>query len=252
MTEKDRVVICCGTTDDKGKRMNETGSKKRCILVCAGDMEIAEIPVRDGDRVVAVDGGYLYCQALGIEPDVLIGDFDSLGELQEQPGESFRDATAAHTANGEENTAKKRIIRLDPVKDDTDTLAALRYGLEQGYEEFHLYCALGGRLEHTIANLQCLLFLKHAKAAGYLWDGNSMTTVIQNESLTFRQEMEGMLSVFAIGERAEGVTEKGLKYLLEDATLTNDFPVGISNEFIGEKAVLSVKNGTLLVIVRWE
>ena len=61
-----------------------------------------------------------------------------------------------------------------------------------------------------------------------------------------------MLSVFAIGERAEGVTEKGLKYLLEDATLTNDFPVGISNEFIGEKAVLSVKNGTLLVIVRWE
>ncbi len=218
----------------------------RCILICAGDLEISQIPVREKDLVIAVDGGYEYCRLLEIEPDVIIGDFDSLGERCTRQMEE-----AWGPVSGTGRPVPGKVIRLNPMKDDTDTLAALRYGLEQGYREFHLYGALGGRLEHTIANLQCLLFLKHERASGYLWDGSTMTTLIQNESLSFREEMEGMLSVFAVGERAVGVTEKGLKYLLEDAVLTNDFPVGISNEFIGEKAELSVQDGTLLVMVRW-
>ncbi len=218
----------------------------RCILVCAGDLEISQIPVQEKDLVIAVDGGYGYCQLLEIEPDVVIGDFDSLGESYAQ---QLEEACGSEPETGKHVPGE--VIRLNPVKDDTDTLAALRYGLEQGYREFHLYGALGGRLEHTIANLQCLLFLKHAKASGYLWDAGTMTTLIRNESLSFREEMEGMLSVFAVGGQAVGVTEKGLKYLLHDAVLTNDFPVGISNEFIGEKAELSVRDGTLLVMVRW-
>ena len=96
-----------------------TEKKNKCILICAGDLEIAEIPEkREGDLVIAVDGGYLYCQVLGIEPDVVIGDFDSLGEdnrAQIGPGQ--------------------RMISLNPVKDDTDTLAALRLGLAEGYRE---------------------------------------------------------------------------------------------------------------------
>ena len=78
-----------------------------------------------------------------------------------------------------------------------------------------------------------------------------MITLIENESLTFREDMEGMLSVFAIGGTAEGVGEKGLRYRLDQAVLTEAFPVGISNEFIGEQAEVSVKKGALLVIVRW-
>ena len=213
----------------------QTEKKSRCILICAGDLEIAEIQERqEGDLVIAVDGGYLYCQVLGIEPDVVLGDFDSLEEdSREQIG------------------AGRRMISLNPVKDDTDTLAALRFGLAEGYREFHLYGALGGRLEHTLANLQCLLFLKREGASGYIWDSCSMTTVIENESLTFRGEMEGMLSVFAMGGTAEGVGEKGLRYQLDQAVLTETFPVGISNEFIGEQAEVSVKKGALLIIVRW-
>ena len=95
------------------------------------------------------------------------------------------------------------------MKDDTDTLAALKFGLEQGHREFHLYGALGGRLEHTMANLQCLLFLKRVGAAGYIWDGNTMTTVIQNETLSFRKEMEGMLSVLLWAERRKALWRKG-------------------------------------------
>ena len=217
--------------------------QESCVLICAGDLEISQIPIREHDLVIAVDGGYMYCQLFAIEPDVVIGDFDSLEENSVRQME---------LAAKEENGGKKRIIRLDPMKDDTDTLAALKFGLEQGHREFHLYGALGGRLEHTMANLQCLLFLKRVGAAGYIWDGNTMTTVIQNETLSFRKEMEGMLSVFAVGGKAEGVVEKGLKYLLDDAVLDENFPVGISNEFIGEKAELTVKNGSLLVILRWD
>lgn len=214
----------------------------RCIVVCAGDLEISDIPVKEDDLVIAVDGGYMYCSIFGIEPDVVIGDFDSLEEKY------IRQLEKKYS---EETDAKKRLIRLNPRKDDTDTLAALRYGQKLGYEEFHLYGAMGGRLEHTIANIQSLLFLKNAKAKAYIWDGCMMMTLIQNESITFRQEMEGMLSVFAVGGTASGVTETGLKYELTDAMLKEDFPVGISNEFIGEKAEISVLQGTLLVIVRW-
>lgn len=225
--------------------MEKTEKKGRCILVCAGDLEISDIPVREEDLVVAVDGGYLYCQIFGIEPDVVIGDFDSLEEKY------VAEMEAVYSENVSE-TGKKRMIRLNPVKDDTDTLAALRFGLEEGFREFHLYGALGGRLEHTLANLQCLLFLKEAGAAAYIWDGTSMITLIRNEAISFRKEMEGMLSVFAVGGKAEGVNIKGLKYILTDAVIKEDFPIGISNEFIGEKAEIEVKKGALLIIVRWE
>lgn len=214
----------------------------RCVLVCAGDLEISEIPVGEGDLVIAVDGGCMYCDVLGIEPDVIIGDFDSL------TAEYIYRLKEAENGKDEK---KKRIIHLNPVKDDTDTLAAIRLGLQEGYREFHLYGAMGGRLEHTIANLQCLQYLKKEGAAGYLWDGNMMATVIVNESISFRREMEGMVSVFATGESASGVTEKGLKYLLNDAEITNSFPIGVSNEFIGERAEISVKDGALLILVRW-
>lgn len=212
---------------------------EKCILVCAGDLEISEIPLTSGDYVIAVDGGYLYCQVFGIIPDAVIGDFDSLEEKYLLEIE-------------EKESDKPKLVRLKPEKDDTDTLAALRMGLELGYREFHFYGALGGRLEHTIANLQCLLFLKNAGASGYIWDGVTMMTLIKDETISFKQEMEGMLSVFAVGGKAEGVTESGLKYELTDAVIESDFPIGISNEFIGEKAQISVKKGALLIMVRWE
>ncbi len=214
----------------------------RCIVVCAGDLEISDIPVKEEDLIIAVDGGYMYCNIFEIEPDVIIGDLDSLEEKYVKQIE---------TKYSEEETVPRRLIRLNPEKDDTDTLAALRYGLEQGCKEFHLYGAMGGRLEHTIANIQCLLFLKNAGAKAYIWDGCMMMTIVRDEAISFREEMEGVLSVFAIGGTAKGVSEKGLKYQLTDAVIKEDFPIGISNEFIGEKAEISVEEGTLLVIVRW-
>lgn len=210
-----------------------------CILICAGDMNLTQIEAAKEDYVIAVDGGYLYCQFLGIEPQLVIGDFDSIGEEHEE-------ALAQYAAK-----YPQRLVRLQPEKDDTDTLAAVKEGLKRGYRNFRFYAAMGGRIEHTIANMQTLLFLKEQGAQGYLMDAECMVFVICEEEIAFRREMEGYLSLFAMNGQAAGVTIRHMKYPLQDATVTESFPIGISNEYIGEAASVSVKKGNLLAIVRW-
>lgn len=211
----------------------------KCIVICAGDFTPIEIKKRDGDFVIAVDGGYLYSKIAEIAPNLIIGDFDSVGGAEREELSLMK------------VTAPERVVELNPCKDDTDTLAALRIGLERGYRNFHIYGASGGRLEHTIANIQCLHFLKNHGAKGYILDAYSMMTLIQNETVAFQKDMKGYLSLFSLNERAKGVTIKNMKYLLERVELTNDFPIGISNEFIGEAGEVTVEDGTLLAIVRW-
>lgn len=212
----------------------------KCLLICAGDIALTEIRYdKEKDMVIAVDGGYLYCKFLQMEPDLIIGDFDSIEE------EHYQEILVIEKENPD------KVIRLKPEKNDTDTLAALRIALDMGYTTFQIHGGLGGRLEHIMANTQCLLYLRRNGAKGYIMGENSMITVIEKEPLHFRKEMEGFVSIFSMGDKAIGVTIKGLKYPLENATITNDFPIGISNEFIGEEASISVEDGALLVITTW-
>lgn len=211
----------------------------KCIVICAGDFMPVEIKKNEGDYVIAVDGGYLYSKVSELAPDLIVGDFDSVGEAEREELSLMK------------LTAPERIVELNPCKDDTDTLAALRIGLEMGYRNFHIYAALGGRLEHTIANIQCLHFLKNHGAKAYILDASCMMTLIQNETVAFQKNMEGYLSLFSLNEKAKGVTIKNMKYPLEHTELANDFPIGISNEFIGEAGEVTVEDGTLLAIIRW-
>ena len=128
-------------------------------------------------------------------------------------------------------------------------LTALRIGMEKGYRRFFIYGALGGRIEHTIANIQCLIYLKNNGARGYILDGGITMSVLREETVAFGNTEEGYLSLFSLGEKAEGVTITGMKYLLTDAKITNDYPIGISNEFIGEESRIEVKRGMLLLIL---
>ncbi len=212
----------------------------KCILVCAGEFVPIEIPVEDGDYVIAVDGGFRYCQMLGILPDLILGDMDSASEEERAVIEEI------------EREDPSRIHRLKLEKDDTDTLSAVREGLERGYRKFYFYGALGGRLDHSIANIQTLLFLKKQGAVGYILTDTQLVTVIRNEEITFHAGVEGRMSLFSLGEKAEKVTIKGMKYVLTEDTVTNDFPIGISNEFIKtEEALVRVENGELLIMVEW-
>lgn len=209
----------------------------KCIVIGAGDLTLGNIAVGEEDFVIAVDGGLGYCGVLEVEPDLLIGDFDSVSEEEEKAVRLL------------EQEIPDRVIRLAREKDDTDMLAALKEGLARGYRQFHIYAGTGGRFDHTLANIQCLLYLKKRDAVGYLIDGTGMMLVICGEAVHFRKNLEGTLSLFSLGEKANGVTISGMKYELENAVLTNDFPIGISNEFIGEEAMISVEEGELVCMI---
>lgn len=212
---------------------------KKCIIIGAGDLTVGSINVNKEDLVIAVDGGINYCGVLEIEPDIILGDFDSVNEAQREAILKMKEQMP------------ERVVVLQPEKDDTDMLAALRLGLERGYDYFLIYGGTGGRIEHTLANIQCLLFLKKQGAVGYLMDGSGMVFVMKNEEVKLRDNLEGYFSLFCLGKEAKGVTIKGLKYELEDYTMTNHFPIGVSNEFIGKEAIVSVREGELVGIVNY-
>ena len=198
---------------------------KECVIFCAAECDGLARPLSTDAFVIAADGGLRHTEALGITPDAVLGDFDSLG----------------YTPEG---------ANVFPVeKDDTDAMLAVRLGLRQGCGEFLLYGSLDGpRLDHTVANFQTLQFLADHGATGYLIGNTAMVTVVKNGKITFPAGLSGTISVFCMGPDAEGVTEKGLFYGLENAILTSGFPLGVSNHFTGEKAEISVKSGSLLVL----
>ena len=204
---------------------------KRCFIFAAGTFYgLRRKPEEPEDLVIAADAGYRTCRELGIVPDLLLGDFDSM----EQP-EDF--------AN----------IHRSPVeKDDTDTMLAVKTGLEQGCGEFYLYGGTGGRrLDHTLANLQTLLYLRRRGARGYLYDNDFVWTVIENETIRVDKTVEwGLLSVFCLGDRARGVTETGVQYPLQGAELTAEVPLGVSNHILEPVAMVGVETGALAV--GWE
>ena len=196
-----------------------------CIIFCAAGFEELVQPIEKEDFVIAADGGLMHTEKLGIVPNEILGDFDSLGHVPEG-------------------------ANVFPVeKDDTDAMLAVRRGLSLGYREFVLYGSLDGpRLDHTIANFQTLQFLTDRGAVGYLAGKDYLVTVVQNGSIRFPAGCKGTISVFCMGKDAEDVTLEGLYYPLQHGTLTAGFPLGVSNHFTGEAAAITVKNGSLLVL----
>lgn len=200
-----------------------------CFIIGAGPFY--GLPVAPGpeDVVLAADGGYRHCQTAGITPDLLLGDFDSLES--ERPND-----LPTHTFPVE--------------KDDTDTMLAIRYGLEQGYETFHLYGGTGGRMDHTLANLQALGFLARHGARGYLYEEHMVFTALCNGSLTLPARAEGIFSLFCLGAEAQGVSIQGGQYPLDHGALSPFFPLGVSNHFQGQPVHIDVEDGC--VLVGWE
>ena len=196
-----------------------------CIIFCAAEFDTLAEPIARGDYIIAADGGYSHVQKLGLEPDCVLGDFDSLGYIPDH-------------------------AKLFPVeKDDTDAMLAVRRGLSLGYDRFLLYGSLDGpRLDHTVANFQTLLFLADHGAQGYLIGRDYIVTAIKNDTLTFPENAHGILSVFCMGGDAKGVTLENLKYPLENGTLSAGFPLGVSNHFTGKPAAVTVAEGKLLLL----
>ncbi|NLU25346.1 MAG: thiamine diphosphokinase [Clostridiales bacterium] len=197
-----------------------------CFIFGAGSFDGLVCRPAPGDYVIAADGGYRWCRQEGIEPDLLLGDFDSLPQVPEL----------------------NHILRVPVEKDDTDMMLSVKKGLEMGHTLFYLYGGMGGdRTDHTIANLQTLLYLTRRGARGYLYGKDEYYTALCNGRIEFPAQKAGILSVFCLGEAAEGVHIAGGQYPLDNARLTSEFPLGVSNHFVGQPIRVSVKQGMLLL-----
>lgn len=199
---------------------------KTCYIIAAGDATEIKINKSENDIIIACDAGLRHCERNNIFPDVVIGDFDSLGFVP-----------------GNENT-----IVLPVEKDDTDTSFAVKYAMKKGYSRFVIFAGMGGkRPEHTYANIALLAFISKNGGVGYLVDNNNTVTAITDSQICFRSGLSGDISVFSFESESHGVTEKGLLYSLENATIRNCDIVGVSNSFTGTESIVSVKNGTLII-----
>ena len=199
---------------------------RRCVIVTGGDY--APIgPTEEGDFVLACDRGYEYVRREGLVPDLLLGDFDSYaGALPEGVP----------------------VERFQKEKDDTDTMLAIRWAAAQGFEAVRLCCALGGRLDHLLANIQSLHFALEAGMEAEAGDAETWLRVLRPGSYTIPRREGKSLSLFALSERVRGLTLCGTKYELSGAELRCSFPLGVSNEFSGAEVRLRFDDGVLLLM----
>lgn len=197
-----------------------------CYVVGAGENYGLDFTPRSNDFVIAADAGFQVLEQNGIRIDMVIGDFDTLNFVPEH----------------------SNVIVLNREKDDTDMRAAVCEGIKAGYKTFHIYGGTGGRIEHTIANMQLLTELSSNGRQGFLFGRDYIITALTNGTFDFPANLSGFISIFSHSDKAEGVCLKGLKYELQNAVLANTYPLGVSNEFMGEKSSISVTKGTLLIV----
>lgn len=204
--------------------------EQTCYIFGAGDyggLTLCPADISDG-LVIAADGGFAQLEQWGISPHLAVGDFDSLGRVPQ----------------GVE------VVRHPVMKDDTDMMLAVQTGIRLGCTRFLLYGGLGGRLDHTLANVHILAWLARLGLPAFLLGEDTAVTAVHDGALVFDAGCQGTLSLFAWGGAARGVTLRGLLYPLERAELSPERPLGVSNEFLGQRAHVSVQSGTLAALWR--
>ena len=200
---------------------------KKYVIITGGSCGKVDVP-SDAEKVIACDLGYLHAVKNGIKPDFIIGDFDSYtGDLpQDIP-----------------------TMRYKKEKDDTDTMLAIKYAIEQGATEILVYGAFGGRVDHQLANIQSAIFAAEHGVLCCMKDENNSFYAFKDGEITVKRGKSGNVSIFALSNECKGVNATGLKYHLDSITLTNSFPIGVSNEFLDNESKISVQSGILAVVI---
>lgn len=222
-----------------------------CFLFGAGEYDTMPIlPVED-DYVIAVDGGFDYLLQANISPDLVIGDFDSVTSCHISKTKLIPDCET---------------LSFPPEKDYTDMHLAVKEGIIRGFDTFVIYGGLGGRIDHSLANIQLLAWLAGQGMSGYLIGSGQVITSITNTSFSVKNETtpdnrikalfspvtNRYISIISQSDISKGVTIKGLKYETDNTTLTNNFALGTSNNYTGSDYMITVKNGTLIIVSELE
>lgn len=208
---------------DKVKKEEKRG---RCFIF--GALEAGYYPESPakGDYIIAADRGYANAAALGLRPDMVVGDFDSLGSPPEHDN----------------------IVRLQVRKDDTDMEHAAVAALDMGFTDFVIYGAVGGKLDHTMGNIAVAQMIADRGGRAVFYGDDSSFTVVRNSSFAFAPRVGGRVSVISLSDVSRGVSVRGLSYEADGVDLPRASTLGVSNEFVGKSAEISAVDGTLLII----
>ncbi len=198
-----------------------------CVIFAGGVIDAAQPEIPQDCALICADRGLLTARRLGKTPDYIVGDFDSLGCVPDEPG----------------------AVVYPSQKDDTDTMLAVKYACDKGYDTVEIYGGLGGRLDHTVANLQTLLYMAERGVYGVLIDGQNRVTMQTGGMVRQYRRCEGWyFSLLSFSEECHGVHVKGTEYLLHGAVLRQNFPLGVSNRITEEFAEVWLEEGALLVV----
>ena len=200
----------------------------KCLIIAAHMKDKIRDLVNPDDYgfIICADNSFVLAEQEGIHPDLVIGDFDH------EPEVDYSSLTC-------------EVIRLPAVKDDTDTHYCIKEAISRGMKDLSIIGGTGGRLDHTLANIQSLVFACKNGAQAILIDKKNIVTVTdKNAELTKNKKY---LSVLAVGGKAI-VSIEGCKYSPEEIELTESFPVGVSNEICSKMAHIHVIQGTVVLI----
>jgi len=208
---------------------------KTCLIISGGTYSALPGKI-EYDYCIACDSGYDYAVKMGITPHVLLGDFDSMSE-----------STKAEMEKGFPGV---EVLTFPIEKDDTDTMLAIKHAIDRGCDRIILSCCLGGRFDHTMANIQSMTYAAaHGCSCELYGDGEWMKTVVPSDGavhLPYREHRS--FSLFSLSDICENLSIEGAKYNASNVTLTNAFPLGHGNSWRAQEAVISIESGILLIV----
>lgn len=231
--------------------------KQRCVIIGAAEIQNYEkikSCLNENDYYIYCDAGLKHQEALGVWPDLIIGDFDSYSKAEME--RKYQEKKNAHEdlLNQKQKQAQAvarkppELIVLPCEKDDTDTVFAVKEAMRRNFAEFLLVGAIGQRLDHTLANVSILYMLDEAGKQGRILDDYSEMQLVSGSPVRI-DDTCAYFSLLNVSGQAEGVTIKHAKYPLQDAAIHCEYQYGVSNEVLpGETAEVTVARGKLLLI----
>lgn len=196
----------------------------RAIIICGGSVgKYIFDYIKDDDYIICADSGYDHVKALGIKPDIIIGDMDSAENMPEQ----------------------ETVILYPPEKDFTDSELAINFAIEKGYKTLLMFGMIGSRVDHSYSNLSLLFRLRGYEA--YIIDSNNVISMLF-DTITINGEVGDIISILPFSGDIKGVTTSGLKYKLDNDVIKIGTSLGVSNEMAENACTISIKEGTALII----
>ena len=209
--------------------------KNRCVIVGASpaaNAEFIEKMIQQSDFVICADGGRDIIAKTSITPDLIIGDMDSSSDTK-----VFE-------------SIPTKILPV--IKDDTDTMYCVKTALSMGFERFLLLGTIGGRMDHTLANLSVLLYLRNHNAEGAIISEYEEITLLDSGVNVISDVKGKTISVMPFACERIKLSYNGLFYPLKEAAVTAEYPYTISNKAVENEIEITVHEGKALLIINKE